>query len=347
MRFLLAIAVISLQSCVSISALNDGCTVYVEQNLHETKANHFSNFPDALRSVETGATVCFKQGIYETINIQNIDGGNDKITITAIPGDIVTIKGKNFRGSGVKISKSKNIIIRNMAITGGLYGIYVKSSSNIELIENRISNVGQEGIIIKAGPFSKTYREFTIKNNKISDTGITNGQYGEGIYIGDGKGEQNGTISNVRIFQNTIDNASNEAIDIKVNSTNIEIVENILINTNLLFNGAITIGTANRKGVDSHIIVSKNLIYNVSNRSGYRPIGIAIGHGNVEVSENYIVDQSGNFVGICLYTTFANESANRVVVKGNNVLTQGSNLVKNCGDGGTGVNKTANLHVLD
>ena len=224
-----------------------------------------------------------------------------------------------------------------------MYGIYAQGSSDLTLVNNTIYDVGQEGVIVKSGMSKQSLSNIVITNNIISGTGKRLAVFGEGVYIGDGNDKYNEIINNVTIENNNISNTMNEAIDIKINTKNVVIHSNNILNTNLKFNGAITVATSNRYGADSNITISHNNILGVVNRSGYRAIGIAVGQGNSLITDNLISQAGTRFVGICLFSTFVNVNANTVTLGDNYVLTNGILFLANCGHGGTGANALANV----
>lgn len=312
----------------------------ITQNQTVSTYNHIN---EALANRVSGDVICFKAGYYPAIRIENIDGGEHNITLQAELGSLVEIKRSSYSGTGIYIVNSKNITVSGFNISGGLYGIYAKGSSDLTLTQNTITNVGQEAIIVKSAISKQKLTNFIIANNVISHTGKGLSQYGEGIYIGDGNNNYNEFIDNVAIENNFISDTSNEAIDIKINTKNVTVHSNTILNTNLKFNGAITIATSDRYAENSNIIISNNMIEGVVNRSGYRPLGIAIGQGDALIKNNIIKEADERFVGICLFSTFVNAAANTVTLQMNEVTTQGRRLLVNCGSGGTGANALANV----
>ena len=303
----------------------------------------FDDLNKVLANSTSGDVICFKEGVYPPIIIQDIQDGAHNITLKADDNSHVKINNNDYKGMGIYINNSKNITISGFNLSGGLYGVYVKGSSNINLINNTIYNVGQEAIIVKSGISKQKLSNFIISNNLIFDTGKANSQYGEGIYIGDGNENFNEIIDNVIIDNNYIKNTMNEAIDIKINAKHVVINLNTIINTNLKFNGAITVATSDRHGADSDITISHNIIKGVENRSGYRPIGIAVGQGNTIITGNIILEDSTKFVGICLYSTFVNSGANTVMLGSNDIITNGQVFLPNCGNGGSNAFSPANV----
>jgi len=315
----------------------------LSSHLHSKTPTEYNDINEALLNSASGEVICFKAGIYPSITIKNIQGGISKVTLKPEIDANVKILRSDYSGASITIKHSNNITISGFTLSGGMYGIYAQGSSDLTLVNNTIYDVGQEGIIIKSGMSKQSLSNFVITNNIISGTGKRLAVYGEGIYIGDGNDIYNEIIKNVTIENNNISNTMNEAIDIKINTKNINIHSNTISNTNLKFNGVITVATSNRYGADSNITITNNNIIGVVNRSGYRPIGIAIGQGNTLITDNMIIEESKIFVGICLFSTFVNKKANSVTLGVNHVLTNGIILLKNCGHGGTGARALASV----
>lgn len=329
------------------------CTIYIDNSLlvedelvkseNEVQANEYASFESALIESESGDVICFRDGVYNAINIHDINGGDNSITVKAAPDSDVLILSSGYTGTGVSIKNSKNIIVSGLNISGGLYGVYATGSSDLKIANNHVYDVGQEGIIVKSGISEQPLSNFIIRGNTIFRTGQSTAQYGEGIYIGDGNDDYNKIMKNIKIINNQIFNTTNEAIDIKINTTNVLIKSNTLNNINLLFNGALTVATAARFGEDSNIIIKNNKIVGVINTNGYRANGIAIGQGNAIIKDNVIIENGDKFTGICIFTTFVNEEANIVSLSGNKIITSGLEVLLDCGDGGTGVTAPANV----
>lgn len=352
----LLIVIILSAGLFQIKAHAETCSMYIDNSFivedeldnteNKSSGNEYANFESALKESESGDVICFRDGVYDAINIHDINGGDNSITVKAASDSDVLISSSGYTGTGVSIKDSNNIIISGLSISGGLYGIYATGSSDLKLLNNHVYDVGQEGIIVKSGMSEQPLYNFIIRGNTIFGTGQSTAQYGEGIYIGDGNDDFNEVLTNVKVINNQIFNTSNEAIDIKINTTNVLVKSNTITNTNLLFNGVITVATAARFGADSNIVIKKNTIVGVVNTNGYRANGIAIGQGNAIIKDNVIIENSATFSGICLFTTFVNEEANTVIISGNQVMTSGIEVLEDCGDGGTGTNAPANVIYL-
>ncbi|MHA2939511.1 right-handed parallel beta-helix repeat-containing protein [Vibrio sp. RC27] len=329
----------------------EACSIYVTNGVSSVDSDEepaeddlFFDIEKALQNSVSGDTICFKQGIYSAFGISDIDGGSDYITIRSVPGEEVVILSHNYSGTGVAIKNSKNIVVSGLKITGGLYGIYSTGSSDMTFTGNNIYDIGQEGIVIKSEISQQPLSNFVVRNNVISNIGKKNSQYGEGIYLGDGRDNYNEELYDIEVVGNHIFNSGNEAIDVKINAKNVLIKSNTITDTQLHFNGAITVATAARYGEDSNVRIEHNNISGVTNINGYRANGIAVGHGNVVIKDNVLIEKSDNFIGVCVYTTFVNRNANTVTVENNNIITSGDKVVEKCANGGMeNMNEAANV----
>ncbi len=309
----------------------------------------FKSFDAALKKYNVGDILCLSDSYSTKISISDFNSGNKPLTIRPINNLGTTIVSTKYTGTGIRIENSSGIIIQGMIITGGLFAIKVEDSSNIQLISNVIYNVGNEGILIK--PNIHGGRNFLIKNNTIFDTGNLHPRYGEGVYIGDGAYNKDksglkikNTVSNILITGNVIYNTSNEAIDIKSNAYNVKVVGNYINNIDLKFNAAITVATEASFSSAGGYHIENNVISDINNRSGYHPIGIAIGHGDATVINNTVIDKDKRLIAICLFTTFLNPQLNKVILTNNKLIGRGTLLSKEC-TGGTSVNAQAVVEI--
>ncbi len=313
-------------------------------SIKKSRQRFYSTFESAIKTLIPGDVVCILDDVFNGINISNFDGGSEGLVIRPINDIQSRLTLSYVHGASIYINKSNNVTLKNFDVSGGLYGIYVVGSSNISLVDNNIHDIGQEGIVIKSEESAYSSSNVVITGNIIERTGKVNSQYGEGIYLGDAlHGHKKAIIYNITVENNLIDSTGNEAIDVKANVHGVAILNNIIKNVNLHFNGAITISTSSDKGNNLDVTVKGNSIVGVNNVNGYRPVGIAIGHGNAIIENNYINESDPKFVGICIYSTFVNQTYNTVKVGENTFITNGADIVNNCSDGGTGLKKGATL----
>lgn len=315
------------------------CTKIVSKYNKNASESTFRSLRKALNKYESGDIICLSDSYQSAIKIEDFDAGDQPLTIRPQHYLGSIIKSRHYIGTGITVKNSRGIIIEGLIITGGLSAILIQDSSNISLIANRVFNTGNQAISIK--PRHHGGSHYLIKDNVIFNTGMLNPRYGEGIYIGDGSYTEDRsrlrirhTVSDVTIANNTIQHTGNEAIDVKANAYDVNIVNNTITDISLKFNAAITIATESSYAPLGGYTVEGNVITNITNRSGYRPIAIAIGHGDTLIKDNIIVDEAKNFVAICLFTTFLNPKLNNVALEHNMLIGSGTPFSANC-TGGT------------
>lgn len=305
----------------------------------------FTKLSFALEHYIEGDVICLADSYQPVIMIEDFDSGNKPLIIRPLHYLGTTIKSKHYTGTGLTIKHSKGIIIQGLIITGGLSAILVQDSSNISLISNRVFDIGNQAISIKPKYYGGSH--YLIKDNIIFNTGRLHPRYGEGLYIGDGAYTKDKsrlkirhTVSDVTIRNNIIHHTNNEAIDVKANAYDVKIIENSISHVNLQFNAAITVATESSFAELGGYLIENNVITDITNRSGYRPIGIAVGHGDTIIKDNLIIDDKIKVVAICLFTTFLNPKLNKVTLEKNRFIGKGKPFSEAC-TGGTSDNLKA------
>lgn len=319
----------------------NSCTKIISTNKNKLSNSipAFTTLNRALENYIEGDIVCLADTLQPAMIIKNFDSGSKPLTIRPLHYQGTIIRNRHYTGTGITIKNSKGIVINGLIITGGLSAILIQDSSNISLLSNRVFNTGNQAISIK--PRYHGGSHYVIKDNIIFNTGLLNPRYGEGLYIGDGSYTKDKsrlkiqhTVSDVMIKNNIIHHTRNEAIDVKANAYNVKIVGNTINNINLKFNAAITIATESSFAALGGYQIEDNVITNIVNRSGYRPIGIAVGHGDTIIKDNLIADENDNLVAICLFTTFLNPKLNKVTLENNLLIGSGIPFSEKC-TGGT------------
>ncbi|QUM76615.1 right-handed parallel beta-helix repeat-containing protein [Moritella sp. 24] len=315
------------------------CTKIISKNNKSHLDSTFTTLKHALKKYIEGDIICLADKYQPAITIDNFDSGAKPLTIRPLHYLGSIIKSRHYVGTGITIRNSRGIIVEGLIVTGGLSAILIQDSSDISLLSNRVFNTGNQAISVK--PRHHGGSNYLIKDNIIFNTGMLNPRYGEGLYIGDGSYTKDKsrlkiqyTVSDVMIENNIIHHTRNEAIDVKANAYNVKIFENTINDINLKFNAAITIATESSFAPQGGYTVEKNVITNIVNRSGYRPIAIAVGHGDTIIKDNVIVDETKNLVAICLFTTFLNPKLNKVTLEHNMLIGSGIPFSANC-TGGT------------
>lgn len=326
--------------------IETNCTKIIsKENKQYNAITTFKTFSLALDKYVEGDIICIADSIQSVISIENFDSGNKPLTIRPLHYLGTMIKNKNYQGTGITVKNSNGIIINGFIIRGGLSAILIQDSSNISLLSNTVFDIGNQAISIKPRYYGGSH--YLIKDNIIFNTGRLHPRYGEGLYIGDGSYTKDKsrlkilhTVSDVTIRNNIIHHTNNEAIDVKANAYNVKIINNRISNIDLKFNAAITIATESSFAELGGYLIESNIITDITNRSGYRPIGIAVGHGDTIIKDNLIIDDKNKLVAICLFTTFLNPKLNRVTLEQNRYIGKGTPFSEAC-TGGTKDNSKA------
>jgi len=277
--------------------------------------NEFQTFADIEDKLQPGDIVCFEEGQYSGISIENVHATQSSpIVLKSIVDKGAHISLSDYKGTGISLRESSYIRIEGFKVSGGLYGIRALDSHDVVIQRNWIENVGQEAILATVDKCSTHSGNFNISENRILTTGRKNPQYGEGIYIGSGKASLCG-IETVLINGNTISETTNEAIDIKYNVSDVLIQNNRIDNIDLAFNGVITLSTSEFPKVDGKYRVLNNRISNFSNRNGYTANAIAVGNGDVVIKDNFVDNEDGFFVYI--YETISQSKSKRILIERN------------------------------
>ena len=258
--------------------------------------NEFQTFADIEDKLQPGDILCFEEGQYSGISIENVHATQSSpIVLKSIVDKGAHISLSDYKGTGISLRDSSYIRIEGFKVSGGLYGIRALDSHDVVIQRNWIENVGQEAILATVDKCSTDSGNFNISENRILTTGRKNPQYGEGIYIGSGKASLCG-IETVLINGNAISETTNEAIDIKYNVSDVLIQNNRIDNIDLAFNGVITLSTSEFPKVDGKYRVLNNRISNFVNRNGYTANAIAIGNGSALIKGNDVKNEGGLFI---------------------------------------------------
>jgi hypothetical protein len=186
----------------------------------------------ALNKAKSGDTIKLSSGTYNTTRLKS---GTDNITICSATKHAAVINNDAFSES--ILIDSDNVTIRGITFTsknsrgaGGSVGMIRFDSSSGGIIEdNIIEKASTSQISVGGSKPGARINNVTIRNNHLRDSGLAKNE-GEAIYIGSVQDSQVGTVSNVKIYGNTIENFTANAIDIKEVGTNIDIYNNIFRN---------------------------------------------------------------------------------------------------------------------
>lgn len=261
----------------------------------------------ALEVAQPGDTIYLAPGTYPPIKIQDQDG----LTLAPWPdreGEVVVSDQSYERTAAVLIERSDNLVIDDLRLEKSLWGVMVRSSSRVEILNLTISDIGQEGVHIKDNS-----SEVVIFGNTISETGKRPGgsgefgyaRFGEGVYVGTGGEDSSADRTNgVTIEGNEIFATTAEAIDIKPFTRRISIHRNLIHDIATNTSGVVVVGVGPDAYPNPEVTITGNVIWNVSTTSRFtdgnaiRLSASATVAGNVIFDvEHHAVLADGDFVG--------------------------------------------------
>ncbi len=135
-----------------------------------------------INSANGGDTILIKPGDYSAISLSDKNFKELQPLFVRADGPGVVVSGNTVsRGSALEINNCSFIVFKGIVFTNAMWGIYVKSSSNIILLNNEIHGTGQEGCHV-----GRSSKYIDVIGNKIQNTGLFNSKWAEGIYVGSG-----------------------------------------------------------------------------------------------------------------------------------------------------------------
>ena len=265
--------VVSLVLWLSFS-FGDNLKLYNKGNLLivDKSGNYYTSIQEAIDDAFPGDTILIMPGIYRE-NLRTVrDGKRDKpITILGSPETILL--GNNKERGKVFFIKNSYIHIVNLKINGKFKTcntkhcyhdklIYIKGSPDkylegIKILRNDLKNALGECLRLKYVKNSE------IGWNNISHCGLRDFQFnrgkknGEGIYVGTAPEQDKGRpdyTANIHIHHNFIFTYGSECVDVKENSTNIIITDNVCSKNQQETVGGISI-RGNKNKVQNNIIL--------------------------------------------------------------------------------------------
>ncbi|MGH7498275.1 MAG: Ig-like domain-containing protein, partial [Gemmatimonadales bacterium] len=165
----------------------------------------------ALANAAPGDQIVLAPGSYRGNFTASVDGTSARAIVLCGPRTAI-IDG------GYLNHQASYWVVQGFTIRGGLWGIYAEGANHNIFRGLEIYDIGQEGMQIFA--FSS---DNVIEGNTIHDTGKSNAEYGEGIYIGTAytqwaakTGGQPDKSDRNQILDNTLGpNVTSEHLDIK------------------------------------------------------------------------------------------------------------------------------------
>ncbi|PWJ48633.1 Right handed beta helix region [Quadrisphaera granulorum] len=184
----------------------------------------------ALSKAAPGGVVRLKDGVYTgTFRLSVQATGSKPFWLCGGPGAVLQT-GNTGSGSALRIDSSSWVGLAGFSVRDSMQGVMVKSTSNLVVANLNISNIGYEALHVYAQS-----SDVVLRDNSITDTGVKDVAYGEGIYIGTSDrrwgevtGGQPDATTRVAVVRNTIVNAGAEPIEAKMGTTNGVIQGNVI-----------------------------------------------------------------------------------------------------------------------
>lgn len=235
-----------------ISSLNTQ-SENIEQTVPQTNKNTIlvSSEKELVKAFEDAKPdnhIIINPGIYYgSFKISKSGLKNKEIKIS---GEGATIKGSSISSGYGLFIKGSHLIIEGLKVENFKKGIVLESASNNVLQMIKIDKIGEEGLHLR-----KQSSKNIIKKIEISNTGLKNPGFGEGIYIGSATNHwceftncQEDKCDNNQILENNIYSTTAEPIDIKEGTSHTIVAGNI-------FDGNKVTG---ENSADSHIDLKGN-----------------------------------------------------------------------------------------
>ena len=213
------------------------------------------------------------------------------LVIKAAPGATPVLRGPGYRGHLAFISNASYVVLDGLTLEHCNQPIYCTSIDHCIFVNLVIHDTGQEAIHLRGRS-----HDVDIRHCRISDTGHTQPQWAEGIYVGMGQRPYE-SVENVWIEGNDISATGNsEGINLKSRSYHVTIrgnkVHDLAPGTATQHNeAAISCEAADldyRPGVDPDIWIEQNEIYRV--RHGRWANGIKVSTMGGRILRNTIHD---------------------------------------------------------
>ncbi len=295
--------------------------------LRTVYASNVSTLTTALGSALAGDCIFLTQGTYNlttALRVTKSGTASQPITIQGA-GSATTII--NLQQQEMTFEKASYVKLRKMRLTNFSFrGLWLRDSHYNTLDSLEIDNTQNEAVALKnLSSFN------VIKNSWIHNTGVTNPQWGEGVYLGgsaDPGYVTDGPVTDNQLLNNTIGpNVRSEGLDIKGGA------DRTLVSGNT-FDGT---GTANVYTQGSSALIaaisSYNMIENNTLQFG-RPNGIVFyAPSTGTMTGNVVQNNSINMTQLQFFTndpyygiqlTVNTNQSGRVAVKCNNTVTNGT-----------------------
>jgi hypothetical protein len=262
------------------------------------------NLQTAIDAANGGDTLVLNTGVYSQISFSGRHFTEAQpLIIKAAPGATPIVRGSSYQqGYLARISSSSYVVLDGLTFEKCNQPLYLTDIDHFILINLDVRDTGQEMVHVRG-----TSRYVDIINCKIHDSGHTNPQWAEGIYIGSGSAPMMNE-EYIWIEGNEIYNTGNsEAVNVKSQSYHITVrgnkIHDIPPGTDTQYNeAAISMESADltfKPGVDPDIWIEDNEIYNI--RYGRWANGIKMSTMGGRVINNEIHDCEQNGINFNSY----------------------------------------------
>jgi len=226
----------------------------------------------------------------------------DPITITALPDVWIDPGNVSNNTAALDIRAVDFVIVDSVNVRGSQFGIRLIEVEGSErtpsgVINSTVTSIGHSAIAVQADANTLApSSHILIDDNNISETGLINPRFGEGVYIGIGSVERiymdeshDVTVSGNRIFS-----VGAEAVDVKPGTRDIVIEDNMLFDLAPIDGGAISAHYASDPNPEpeelDRVIIRRNRIWNqnLDGVPGANDWAIWVGHGGVTIEDNLI-----------------------------------------------------------
>ncbi|MDF2991685.1 MAG: hypothetical protein K0S37_2199 [Microbacterium sp.] len=107
------------------------------------------------------------------------DGGADRpIVLCGVPGSAIDAGGTGD-GYGLHVDGASYWQVQDLEVRGGQKGVVLDGASHVQLSRLHISDVGQEGLHLRAASTDNRVSDVSVRR-----TGLDDPTYGEGVYVG-------------------------------------------------------------------------------------------------------------------------------------------------------------------
>ncbi|MBD3391382.1 MAG: hypothetical protein GF418_04980 [Chitinivibrionales bacterium] len=264
----------------------------------------------AIADMQAGDHIVLADGTYDGINIENKNAGTEESPVVFVAeNDRQAVVSGSHAGRNMRISNSSYLHVYGVRFTGAdVWGVTVGPSyagddatlgnHHIRIQNCEIDNAHQE-LLTTSG--NSHHIEFLCNELHHSGRNLNGGAFAEGIYVGCG-GTGDDRSHDVLIRGNHIhhigraDNPGyGEAIDVKVQTYNITIADNLIEHVTVHSQAAITVHVNDvdyPAGQENpNVLVMRNIVHDVRKcDDGWDGCGIWASANGVTISNNIVWD---------------------------------------------------------